>query len=139
MSDTPADPSGHAKFLRQLERSPGTPPEATSTPQGSIHLPSQLQFQSNLLEQDLDMQKAMKDFDSLEDDSGRSQRSCKLFIFDNYTSSQRLLQCHFLQHRHHSLPPRGPFHMHRAPMIIQLVKYMALGHLHFRGTGARTS
>lgn len=139
MSDTPADPSGNATFLRQLERSPGTPPAATSTPQGSMHLPSQLQFQSNLLEQDLDMQKAMKDFDSLEDDSGPSQRPCKLFVFDYHIQSELLFQCHFLQHGHQSLPPRGLFHIYRVPMFIQLIKYMALGHLHSRGTGVRTS
>jgi len=78
LSDSPADPSGNAPFLRQLTSSTATPPEATSTPQRSMQMPSQLQFQSNLLDQDMDMQDAMRDFDSYDGDSGPSQRPCRL-------------------------------------------------------------
>jgi hypothetical protein len=46
-----------------------------------MQLLSQSNFQSNLLEQDLEMQNAMKDFDSFEDDSGPSQRPRMHFCF----------------------------------------------------------
>ncbi|KAF8844418.1 hypothetical protein BDN67DRAFT_987946 [Paxillus ammoniavirescens] len=46
-------------MLPQLNPSPGTPPIATSTPQRSFQMPSQMAFQSNLLEQDSEMQQAM--------------------------------------------------------------------------------
>jgi hypothetical protein len=81
-SDAPADASDNAPFLRQLTSSTATPPEATSTPQRSMQMPSQLQYQSNLLDQELDMQDAMS-FDSYEEDSAPSQRSRKFFVSDN--------------------------------------------------------
>jgi hypothetical protein len=43
-----------------------------------MQLPSQLQFQPNPLEQDLEIQNAMKDF---EDDSGPNQRPRTRFYF----------------------------------------------------------
>jgi hypothetical protein len=85
--DTSADASADASFLQQLEHSPATPPAATSTPQGSMQLASQSQFQSNLLEQDADMQKAMGDFNSFEDDSGINQRPCKVCLETKITHS----------------------------------------------------
>jgi hypothetical protein len=90
LSDTPTDPNDSAPFLRQLEP---TLPAATSTPPKSIQIPSQLQFQSNLLEQDLDMQNAMKDFDSFEEDSGPSQRPCELLLLK--TELEKTLSCSF--------------------------------------------
>jgi hypothetical protein len=81
LSDTTADLSGNAPFLRQLEHQPATPPAATSTPQRSVQSPSQLQFQSNLLEQDSDMQKAMKDLNSFDEDSSPNIRPCEVFCF----------------------------------------------------------
>jgi hypothetical protein len=45
-------------------------------------MPSQLQYQSNLLDQELDMQDAMS-FDSYEEDSVPSQRPRKYFVSDN--------------------------------------------------------
>lgn len=44
-------------------------------------MPSQLQFQSNLMDQDSDMQDAMKEFDSFEDVSVPSQRPSRFKDF----------------------------------------------------------
>ncbi|THH30418.1 hypothetical protein EUX98_g3786 [Antrodiella citrinella] len=51
-----------------------SPPDATSTPMRSMQLPLQMQSQSNLLEQDSEMQRAMNDLDSYADDSQALQR-----------------------------------------------------------------
>ncbi|KAH7926545.1 hypothetical protein BV22DRAFT_1062786 [Leucogyrophana mollusca] len=50
-------------FLRQFNSSSATPPAATSTPLRSFQMPSQLAQQSNLLDQDSEMQHAMDSFD----------------------------------------------------------------------------
>lgn len=84
LSDGLADASPNAPFLQQLTSSTATLPEATSTPQRSMQMPSQLQFQSNLLDQELDMQNAMS-FDSYEQDSGPSQHPRKFTASDNQT------------------------------------------------------
>ena len=81
LSDAAVEPSGNAPFLRYLTSSTESPPEATSTPQKSIQMPSHLQFQSNLLDQDSDMQDAMRDFDSYEGDSGPNEHPCMVVFF----------------------------------------------------------
>ncbi|KIJ67849.1 hypothetical protein HYDPIDRAFT_25315 [Hydnomerulius pinastri MD-312] len=60
-STTPDHPHVATMLSRQFNSSPNTPPFATSTPQRSFQMPSQLGFQSNLLEQDSEMQRAMGD------------------------------------------------------------------------------
>ncbi|RDB24915.1 hypothetical protein Hypma_008048 [Hypsizygus marmoreus] len=69
------DSNDTATFLRDLNASTATPPAATSTPQQSLRMStnSQLQFQSNLMDQDSEMQRAIEGFDSYEAD-GQSQR-----------------------------------------------------------------
>ena len=81
LSDTTGDLSGNAPFLQQLEHQAATPPASTSTPQRSVQLPSQLQFQSDLLEQDSDMQEAMKDLNSFDEDSSPNPHPCEVFCF----------------------------------------------------------
>ncbi|KAI0071720.1 hypothetical protein K474DRAFT_1668701 [Panus rudis PR-1116 ss-1] len=58
-----------ATLLRDLTGSRSTPPAATSTPLRSMQMPSQLQMHSNLLDQDSEMQRAMKSMESSEGDS----------------------------------------------------------------------
>ncbi|KAF8070316.1 hypothetical protein FPV67DRAFT_1012203 [Lyophyllum atratum] len=69
------DTNDHAPFLQDINLHPTTPPAATSTPQQSLRMSgsSQYPFQSNLMEQDSEMQRAIEDFDSYDAD-GTSQR-----------------------------------------------------------------
>ncbi|ESK84311.1 hypothetical protein Moror_10226 [Moniliophthora roreri MCA 2997] len=56
-------------FLRDLNSSRATLPAATSTPQHSLKMSVNSQFQSNLLDQDSEMRQAMDALDSYEGDS----------------------------------------------------------------------
>ncbi|TFK25517.1 hypothetical protein FA15DRAFT_755746 [Coprinopsis marcescibilis] len=58
-----------ADLLRELNSSRNSPPEATSTPQKSLMMSTNSQFQlhSNLLEQDSEMQRAIENLDSYEE------------------------------------------------------------------------
>ncbi|KAF8160953.1 hypothetical protein B0H34DRAFT_673022 [Crassisporium funariophilum] len=72
---SPSSSSNHdssndtATILRDLNSSQATPPAATSTPQQSLRMStnSQFQFQSNLLDQDMEMQHAVEGVDSFEE------------------------------------------------------------------------
>ncbi|TFK44544.1 hypothetical protein BDQ12DRAFT_673185 [Crucibulum laeve] len=74
---SPASPYRHddsndtATIMRDLNSSRATPPAATSTPQHSLRMSvnSQYQFQSNLLDQDSEMQREIEGLDSYEGDS----------------------------------------------------------------------
>jgi len=65
-SDTTEDT---ATLLRDLNRPEGTPPHATSTPMRSLQMTAQFQAQSNLLDGDSEMQRALGGMDSYEGDS----------------------------------------------------------------------
>ncbi|KAI0697274.1 hypothetical protein BC835DRAFT_1338951 [Cytidiella melzeri] len=71
--DGPVDRSGDtATALKQFEEESASfapPVDATSTPMRSLQLPSELQMQSNLMEQDSEMQKVMQGMDTLDGDS----------------------------------------------------------------------
>ncbi|GLB37275.1 hypothetical protein LshimejAT787_0403260 [Lyophyllum shimeji] len=69
------DTNGRATFLRDVNSITITPPAATSTPQQSLRMSvnSSFPFQSNLLEQDSEMRRAIEGLDSYEVD-GASQR-----------------------------------------------------------------
>ncbi|KAJ3809638.1 hypothetical protein EV368DRAFT_46074 [Lentinula lateritia] len=54
------------KFLKDLDDIQFTPPVVTSTPQHSLKMSVNSQFQSNLMDQDSEMQQAMRDIDSYE-------------------------------------------------------------------------
>ncbi|KAI0940568.1 hypothetical protein AcW1_003729 [Taiwanofungus camphoratus] len=75
MSIPPTDTSEDtATLLRQL-KAEQTPPHATSTPMRSLQISSQLQGQSNLLDGDSEMQKALGGMDSYEGESLSNGRS----------------------------------------------------------------
>ncbi|KAJ4468291.1 hypothetical protein J3R30DRAFT_3386051 [Lentinula aciculospora] len=57
------------RFLKELDNPDFTPPAATSTPQHSLKMSVNSQFESNLMSQDLEMQQAMRDLDSYEHSS----------------------------------------------------------------------
>ncbi|TFY81628.1 hypothetical protein EWM64_g2393 [Hericium alpestre] len=74
-SDGAADASNDtATFLRQLNSSAASPPDATSTPMRSLQFPSQYQNDSNLLDGDSEMQRAMGALDSFDGDSVQQGR-----------------------------------------------------------------
>ncbi|KAE9408536.1 hypothetical protein BT96DRAFT_783963, partial [Gymnopus androsaceus JB14] len=54
------------KLLKDLNSSQFEPPAATSTPQHSLKMSVNSQFQTNLMDQDSEMQQAMRDLDSYE-------------------------------------------------------------------------
>ncbi|KAF7977750.1 hypothetical protein HWV62_2838 [Athelia sp. TMB] len=58
--DTSVENTDNESFLRGIEQAPASP-VATSTPHRTMQIPSEIQFQSDLLEQDSDMRNAMKD------------------------------------------------------------------------------
>ncbi|KAJ7078883.1 hypothetical protein B0H15DRAFT_527939 [Mycena belliarum] len=58
-----------ATFLRELNSSRATPPAATSTPAHSMEISPDSKYQTNLLDQDSEMQHMMKDLDSFEGES----------------------------------------------------------------------
>ncbi|KAF8972910.1 hypothetical protein BDZ97DRAFT_1648569 [Flammula alnicola] len=64
-----------ATILRDLKSLQSTPPAATSTPQQSLRLSVNSQFQSNLLDQDTEMQNAIDELDSYGERS--AERSSK--------------------------------------------------------------
>ncbi|KAJ7124938.1 hypothetical protein C8R44DRAFT_702862 [Mycena epipterygia] len=69
-----ADPtSDMASFLRDLNSSRATPPAATSTPPHSMEMSTDSKYQTNLMEQDSEMQHMMKDLSSYEGHSGSSR------------------------------------------------------------------
>ncbi|KAG2150417.1 hypothetical protein DEU56DRAFT_779824 [Suillus clintonianus] len=57
-------------LLRPLDSSWSSPPRSAGSPHGTFQLPSQLVSHSNLLDQDSDMQHAMRDLDTSEDAPG---------------------------------------------------------------------
>ncbi|CCL98358.1 uncharacterized protein FIBRA_00353 [Fibroporia radiculosa] len=70
LSMPPADMTEDtATLFRDLNRSEATPPHATSTPMRSLVMSAQLQTQSNLLEGDSEMQRALRGMESDEGDS----------------------------------------------------------------------
>ncbi|KAA1475142.1 hypothetical protein DENSPDRAFT_883330 [Dentipellis sp. KUC8613] len=74
MSDGPGDKSNDtATLLRELDSSAASPPVATSTPMRSMQFPS-MQNESNLLDQDSEMQRMMGATDSFEGDSGQQSQ-----------------------------------------------------------------
>ncbi|KAI0790671.1 hypothetical protein C8Q75DRAFT_760087 [Abortiporus biennis] len=92
---------------QQLDNSTAAP-EVSSTPMRSMQLPSNIQMQSNLLEQDSEMQRAMNGMDSYDDDSVSQKR----FSFpsarpaNGHPSSPRPLSwsSHSKSHSIHNLP-----------------------------------
>lgn len=73
MSDDKSDDT--ATILQNLEAA--TPPAATSTPQQSLRISvnSQFQYQSNLLEQDSEMQHVIEGFNSYEGKQFKTQEN----------------------------------------------------------------
>ncbi|TCD61633.1 hypothetical protein EIP91_008139 [Steccherinum ochraceum] len=65
--------------LKQFNGDISTPPDATSTPMRSMQIPAQMQSQSNLLEQDSEMQRAMRDLDSYDEESQSLQQRKLVF------------------------------------------------------------
>ncbi|KAF5388783.1 hypothetical protein D9757_005670 [Collybiopsis confluens] len=76
---------GTSQLLDELHSSQLSPPAATSTPQHSLKISLNSQFQSNLLDQDSEMQQAMNDLDSLE--LSRSIRSSHHIIGTDFGNS----------------------------------------------------
>ncbi|KAF9467287.1 hypothetical protein BDZ94DRAFT_1156163 [Collybia nuda] len=87
-------------ILRNIHTS-HSPPAATSAPQESLRMSanSQFQFESNLLEQDSEMQRVIEGFDSYED-SGPGQRLGRNLTYPFLTATQL---CNNQRH----FPPRG--------------------------------
>ncbi|KAJ7128902.1 hypothetical protein C8R43DRAFT_1026297 [Mycena crocata] len=62
-----------AAFLRDLNSSRATPPVATSTPPHSMEMSANSRYQTNLMDNDSEMQHMMGNLDSYEGDSGPSR------------------------------------------------------------------
>ncbi|KIK68864.1 hypothetical protein GYMLUDRAFT_622625 [Collybiopsis luxurians FD-317 M1] len=71
-ADEPNESLDTLQSLKDLDPSQFSPPAATSTPQHSLKISVNSPFQSNLMDQDSEMQQAMKDLDSYDSSSNRT-------------------------------------------------------------------